>query len=280
LGTVEYPLEGPLNATNGVATLSVSFPAEIYGFEIDIHGKKDVKVYGDAADGATSVNLKTEVSIKVTADPNGDFALDINTEGVPLGEFLITAGGIEKTVEVVSTEPTPTMPDLVITEKWVCWPDNCTICYNVTNIGNGTVPAGHNTTLYVDGDETAHDQVPVDLAPNASYIGCFNYAWAYTPPEDNITVCADNNETVDESDEGNNCLTNIWKCGDVDGNGYINMAGVGLLWPHVYYPAVYPINEWTGDVDGNGYINMADVGLLWPHVYYPAVYPLNCRCSS
>ena len=114
LGTVEYPLEGPKNATNGVATLSVSFPAEIYGFEIDIHGKKDVKVYGDAADGATSVNLKTEVSIKVTANPNGDFALDISTEGVPLGEFLITAGGIEKTVEVVLAEPTPTPPTAYI----------------------------------------------------------------------------------------------------------------------------------------------------------------------
>ena len=92
-------------------------------------------------------------------------------------------------------------------------------------------------------------------------------------------VCADNNKTVDESEEGNNCLTNTWKCGDVDGNGNINMADVGLLWPHVYYPAEYPINEWTGDVDGNGYITMADVGLLWPHVYYPDVYPLNCRCS-
>ena len=170
--------------------------------------------------------------------------------------------------------------DLVITDTWVNWPDNCTICYNMTNIGNGTAPAGHNTTLYVDGNETAHDQVPVELAPNESYTGCFNdSSWIYTLPDDNITVCADNNKTVDESEEGNNCLTNIWKCGDVDGNGYITMADVGLLWPHVYYPDEYPINEWTGDVDGNGYITMADVGLLWPHVYYPDVYPLNCRCS-
>ena len=171
------------------------------------------------------------------------------------------------------------LPDLVIADKWVCWPDNCTICYNITNTGNGTALAGHNTTLYVDCNETAHDQVPVDLAPNASYSGCFNYAWTYTPDKDNITVCADKNETVTESDEGNNCLTNRWKCGDVDGNGYITMADVGLLWPHVYYPDEYPINEWTGDVDGNGYMTMADVGLLWPHVYYPDVYPLNCRCS-
>ena len=106
--TVEYPLGGPKNATSGIATLSVSFPAEMYGIEMDIHGKKDVKVYGDAADDATAVNQGVAMSIKVTADANGDFELDISTEGVPVGEFLITAGGKEKTVEVVLTEPTPT----------------------------------------------------------------------------------------------------------------------------------------------------------------------------
>jgi len=108
LQTIEYPLEGPLNATDGIAQLSVSFPAEIYGVEMDIHGKKDVKVYGDAADGATSVNLTTGMSIKVTTDSNGDFTLDINTEGVPLGEFLITGGEIKKTIRIGSAESTPT----------------------------------------------------------------------------------------------------------------------------------------------------------------------------
>ena len=105
--TIEYPLEGPKNATNGTATIFISFPVEIDGGEADIFGKKNVSVYGDATDDATYVNLKIGMSIKVTADPNGDFALDINTEGVPLGEFLITAGGKEETVEVVLTEPTP-----------------------------------------------------------------------------------------------------------------------------------------------------------------------------
>ena len=104
--TVEFPLEGPLNATNGTATISISFPYEISpGWEIDIHGKKEVKVYGDAADDATYVNLKIAMAIRVTADSNGDFSLDISTEGVPAGEFLISAGGIEKTVYIVSTEP-------------------------------------------------------------------------------------------------------------------------------------------------------------------------------
>ena len=37
------------------------------------------------------------MSIKVLADSNGDFRLDMNTEGVPFGEFLITTDGINKT---------------------------------------------------------------------------------------------------------------------------------------------------------------------------------------
>ena len=107
--TVEYPLEGPLDATGGTATLSVSFPAELFGVEMDVYGEKDVKVYGDAADGATSVNLDTTTSIKVTAaDSNGDFILVINTTGVPLGEFSITAGSKEKTVEVAAAGVTQT----------------------------------------------------------------------------------------------------------------------------------------------------------------------------
>jgi pimeloyl-ACP methyl ester carboxylesterase len=65
-------------------------------------------------------------------------------------------------------------PDLEITAKWLCWPDNCTICYNVTNIGTGTAPACHNTTLYVDDVAVAHDHVPVELDPGESYTGCFN----------------------------------------------------------------------------------------------------------
>jgi len=105
LGTVEYPLEGPLNATNGTATISISFPVTWNGITIDIYGKKNVTVYGDAADSATSVNLTTAMTIKVIADSNGDFTLDISTEGMPIGEFLITAGGLEKTVYIVSAEP-------------------------------------------------------------------------------------------------------------------------------------------------------------------------------
>ena len=115
--TIEYPLDGPLNATNGRATISVSFPVTWYGITININGKKNVKIYGAAAEDATTVTLKVGTSIKVSADSNGDFSLDINTEGVPEGEFLITGKGaeggiIEKTVYigVTSTSTSTSTP--------------------------------------------------------------------------------------------------------------------------------------------------------------------------
>jgi len=108
--TIKYPLEGPKKASNGIATISISFPITWENITINNGGSqpRNVRVYGDAAENANSVNLKVDMSIKVTADSNGDFSLNITTEGVPTGEFFITAGEIEKTVSIVLTEPTPT----------------------------------------------------------------------------------------------------------------------------------------------------------------------------
>jgi hypothetical protein len=108
LGTAEYPLDGPRKATNGVATISISLPVSVFGIPINVDGEKDVKVYGAALDDATSVILTTDMAIRVTADKNGDFILDINTNGVPLGEFSIAAGGKEEKVQIVRTKPKPT----------------------------------------------------------------------------------------------------------------------------------------------------------------------------
>ena len=105
--TIEYPLGGPQKATNGSATLSISLPFS----GIDVTGKKNVNVYGAALEDASSVILTTDMAIKVPADKNGDFILDLDTEGVPLGEFSIAAGEKEKTVvQIVPTKPksTPT----------------------------------------------------------------------------------------------------------------------------------------------------------------------------
>ena len=118
-------------------------------------------------------------------------------------------------------------------------------------MGNRNAIAGHNTTLYVDGIEAAFDQVPVDLTPGECYIGCFeDYNWVYTPPEDNITVCADSNNDVDEGmDESNSCLMNIWKCGDV--------------------APPYGTITWTGDVMTLAYYKVGAPG-----------YEIHCCCEG
>ena len=169
--------------------------------------------------------------------------------------------------------------DLVITEKWLCWPYNCTICYNVTNVGNGTALAGHNTTLFVDGVEKAYDPVPVNLAPNVSYIGCFNYTWVYTPPNDTITVCADCNDTITESHETNNCLNETWKCGDVNMDSTVTPADSGKVFNR-YLDSNYPLDlPWVADVNGDGELTPADSGKIFNR-YLDSGYELECCCEE
>ncbi|MBA5942227.1 MAG: hypothetical protein H0M93_02705 [Methanophagales archaeon] len=104
--TVEFPLDGPLNATDGTATISIAFPVIWSGMPFNIEGEKNVNVFGDAIDNVTPVNLQVTMAIKVIADSNGYFSLEIDTGGVPKGEFLISAGRHTKTVSVV-TKLTP-----------------------------------------------------------------------------------------------------------------------------------------------------------------------------
>jgi len=216
----------------------------------------------------------------------------LNTSGLAPGYYNLTVAATirddhnpdfypdnNERIRVIPLEVSPIYKsDLIITEAWVCWPDNCTICYNITNIGEGTASAGHNTILYIDGAERAYDEVPVSLTPGGSYIGCFSdYTWTYTPPKDDIMVCADHNEALEESDEENNCLSTTWKCGDVDSNGYITTWDVGLLNAR-RWDTSFVIFEWAGDVDGNGYITTWDVGLLNARRWDPD-FTLSCMCQ-
>ncbi|NAT11390.1 hypothetical protein C4E22_07640, partial [ANME-1 cluster archaeon AG-394-G06] len=105
LSEVEYPFDGPRKATNDIATIAISVPFTMKGVTVSLSGEKDVNVYGNAAEAAEFVNLSVDMSIKVIADTNGEFKLDVNTGGVPLGKFMITAGELEKTIEVGSTKP-------------------------------------------------------------------------------------------------------------------------------------------------------------------------------
>ena len=122
----------------------------------------------------------------------------------------------EVTVDIVVTpKPTTEKPDLVVVKKWEEHGDikgTYTVSYVIHNNGTAIAPAGHNTTLYVDGNAIEHKLVPVALEPCETYEDTFRTVVKCTPPEDKITVCADNYDIIDELDEKNNCLTNVWKC--------------------------------------------------------------------
>jgi len=66
-------------------------------------------------------------------------------------------------------------------------------------------------------------------------------------------------------------------CGDIDGNGIVNIMDVRLLMNHVADPTGYPVDPWAGDVDGDGDIDGDDVQRLLAHVFDPEAHPLNCR---
>ncbi|RCV62722.1 Cysteine protease [Methanophagales archaeon] len=206
----------------------------------------------------------------------------VDNDGDGLGNTLlpynssgnITTGGDRHPL----TEEAVLLPDLKVTDIRVCWPDNCTICYNVTNIGTGTALAGHDTSLSVDGTMRAYDCVVVALEHNQSYIAYFDYMWVYTPLEDNITVCADCNNTVSESNEGNNFRTKKWICGDPNEDGSVDTTDVIAVWD--YFIAGVPLkNKWAADTAlDNGVIDTNDVIAIWNNYVSGSV--LNCSCSG
>ena len=158
LGAVEYPTDGPRKATNGVATLSISLPVSVFGISINVDGEKDVKVYGAALDDASSVILTTNMAIKVPADKNGDFKLDLDTEGIPLGELSIVAGGKEKTVQIVRTKPKPTVFDTGTPEH--PYPSMCGT-HNGTITPNQTITVSHLYTYSCPGTCGHTEQVTI-----------------------------------------------------------------------------------------------------------------------
>jgi hypothetical protein len=61
-------------------------------------GTYNVRIDGDAADGASSVPLTITASSKVTADPQGNFEYKYSSSGIPAGVFNLSIGGLTKTI--------------------------------------------------------------------------------------------------------------------------------------------------------------------------------------
>jgi len=104
------------------------------------------------------------------------------------------------------------LPDLIVPNVWQA--DN-QIWYNLKNAGQGTVgsaaaPPSYYTALFIDGERVAEDHVTISLAPGAQLTRRFDYQWQGTPGQHTIRVCADWRQSIDESNEQNNCWQEVW----------------------------------------------------------------------
>ena len=133
-----------------------------------------------------------------------------------LGYVLYDSKATSPATVIVTTVPLEKKPDLEIVKKWENWVDKekgtYTVSYVVHNNGTTVAPAGHHTTLYIDEEPVEHKPVPVTLKPCDTYEDTFKTVVKCTPLGDKIMVCADNYDKVEELDEGNNCMTNVWQC--------------------------------------------------------------------
>ncbi len=143
--------------------------------------------YDFAIDAECPVGHITKFSLNVTASNGGPWAasFDVRIEG----------------------------PDLVIADKWEEWIDeeagNYTVHYIVKNVGYGTAPANHETALTVESIQIETKTVPVELGPGGQYEGAFDTIITLSEGIDEVTVCADIDNVIEELSEENNCRTNM-----------------------------------------------------------------------
>jgi parallel beta-helix repeat protein len=123
----------------------------------------------------------------------------------------------------------PGEPDLVITEKIELWVVDNTynVTYTVKNIGNADANAS-TTFIIRDEVEVATDSVGT-LVEGDGYTNTLG-PFTMTGDNDTIRVCADKNNDVEESNEDNNCMENVFEysaigCLADDGSGTLFRCG-------------------------------------------------------
>ena len=100
--------------------------------------------------------------------------------------------------------------DLVVQKAVEITGGNFTATYMVVNNGTATAP-NSTTCLYVNG-ELKQTQTCPTLGSGQGYLRSFDPEPCPCNATINITVCADNDDVVDESSELNNCELNIVEC--------------------------------------------------------------------
>jgi hypothetical protein len=144
-------------------------------------------------------------------------------------------------------------PDLVITD---IWNQGSVIYYQIHNDSLVSCPAGHTTSLAVNGAPVGFETISFIMLPDQREIRTFvNYNWTCTPLDDTLTVTADIQTTIDEADEQNNSRAETWLC-DNDAPKIISGPTVSDI------TADSAKISWTTDEDANSlvlYSTRADV---------------------
>jgi len=162
------------DAVDGIATISQSnVPGGTY--DLRISGKSD----------SSTVRIKVEAEVVITADETGVFRYTYNTSPIPAGEFVVSVGEITKTVELLErgftpaptptptpiprpaeTTPTPTPTPTTPPAENLTYPSLTfgvdrdayslgePVVITITNIGNTTVSLPNAAPWYVEKTET------------------------------------------------------------------------------------------------------------------------------
>jgi archaellum component FlaG (FlaF/FlaG flagellin family) len=167
--------------------ISISDDYEEYGDILPCGVATSLDAYDFDIDAECPVGHMTKFSLNITASNGGPWAasFDVRVEG----------------------------PDLIIADKWEGWVDeeagNYTVHYVVKNVGYTTAPASHETALTVDGSPVETKIVPVELGSGEEYEGTFDTVITLSEGIDEVTVCADTYDIIEELSEENNCRTNM-----------------------------------------------------------------------
>lgn len=177
-------------------------------------------VYFDEYRGMNVAPLRHTILSKVATL---DGKLDLITEDLSLiagkkGNFVLRvyAGKTSNRDWAVWAEAkieTKPLPDLVITDVWE---SGGLVHYKVKNVGDApTTPTGMPAKsfcncLSIDGEQVVKHCITQVLQPGQEVEGVFDYAWKPTPGEHVVKVCADCEQNIEESNEGNNCLEEKW----------------------------------------------------------------------
>lgn len=138
------------------------------------------------------------------------------------GNFVVmVVGGKTPTLSDVASwnkilleveKPPRLYPDLVIKDIQV---KEGKVSYTIQNIGNGATSllrrgSSYNTQLMLDGKEVALDKLTSVLDPNESMVRTFpDYILPKSRVNQTLTVCADSNAILEESNERNNCQQKV-----------------------------------------------------------------------